>query len=93
MTMDDDREIARKQIKARREFWSLLAILIVVGLFLVVIWWVTGAPHYFWPAWPLLAFVVAIVFSGLNAFGVINREVTERDIDAHLAKRNRGGTA
>jgi hypothetical protein len=90
---DEVREAARKQIKTRREFWALVAILVVVGLFLVVIWWVTGAPHYFWPAWPLLGFVLAIVFSGLNAFGVLNREVTESDIDAHLAKKNRGGTA
>jgi membrane protein YdbS with pleckstrin-like domain len=93
MTTDDAREAARKQIKTRREFWSLSAILVVVGIFLVVIWWVTGAPHYFWPAWPLIAFVLAIVFSGLNAFGVLNREVTEADIDAHLARKNRGGAA
>ncbi len=89
----DAREAARKQIKARREFWSMSAILVVVGIFLVAIWWVTGAPQYFWPAWPLLAFLVAIVFSALNAFGVINREVTESDIDAHLARKNRGGSA
>ena len=90
---DDARAAAKKQIKARRDFWSMLAILIVVAIFLVVIWWLTGAPHYFWPAWPLLAILVALVFSGLSAFGVINREVTESDIDAHLARKNRGGTA
>lgn len=90
---DEVREAARKQIKTRREFWALLAILAVIGLFLVVIWWVTGAPRYFWPAWPLLAFVLAIVFQGLNAFGIINREVTEADIDAHLARKNPGGSA
>jgi 4-hydroxybenzoate polyprenyltransferase len=90
---DDARAAAKKQIKARREFWSMLAILVVVAIFLVAIWWLTGAPHYFWPAWPLLAILVALVFSGLNAYGVINREVTESDIDAHLARKNRGGTA
>jgi membrane protein YdbS with pleckstrin-like domain len=90
---DDERAAAKKQIKARRDFWSMLAILVVVAIFLVVIWWLTGAPRYFWPAWPLLAILVALVFSGLSAFGVINREVTESDIDAHLARKNRGGTA
>jgi len=90
---DEERAVARKQIKARREFWSMLAILVVVAILLVAIWWVTGAPHYFWPAWPLLAILAALVFSGLNAFGVLNREVTESDIDAHLARKNRGGTA
>jgi 4-hydroxybenzoate polyprenyltransferase len=90
---DDARAAAKKQIKARRDFWSMLAILVVVSIFLVVIWWLTGAPHYFWPAWPLLAILVSLVFSGLSAFGVINRDVTESDIDAHLARKNRGGTA
>ena len=90
---DNARDAARKQIKARREFWSMLAILVVVAVFLVVIWWLTGAPHYFWPAWPLMAIAVALVFSGLNAFGIINREVTEADIDAHLARKNHGDSA
>jgi membrane protein YdbS with pleckstrin-like domain len=90
---DDTRAAAKKQIKAQRDFWSMLAVLVVVSIFLVAIWWLTGAPHYFWPAWPLLAILVALIFSGLSAFGVINREVTESDIDAHLARKNRGGTA
>ena len=90
---DNAREAARKQIKARRDFWAMLAILLIVSVFLVVIWWLTGAPHYFWPAWPLVAIAVALVFSGLNAFGIINREVTEEDIDAHLARKNRDGSA
>jgi 4-hydroxybenzoate polyprenyltransferase len=90
---DDTRAAAKKQIKAQRDFWSMLAVLVVVSIFLVAIWWLTGAPHYFWPAWPLLAILVALTFSGLSAFGVINREVTESDIDAHLARKNRGGTA
>ena len=34
------------------------------------------------------AIVVALVFSGLNVFGIINREVTEADIDAHLARKS-----
>jgi uncharacterized membrane protein len=89
---DDAREMARKRIKSRRDFWALLATLIVVGAFLIVIWWVTGAPRYFWPAWPLLGFGLAIIFSGLNAFGIMNRDVTEGDIDAELARKNRGGT-
>ncbi len=84
---DAERDAARKRIKGRRDFWSLLAVLVVVGLFLIGVWYFTGAPHYFWPAWPLLAFAVAILFSGLNAFGVLNRDVTEGDIDAELARK------
>ncbi len=86
---DADRDAAKKRIKARREFWSLLAVLVVISLFLVAIWFLTGANSYFWPIWPLMGFVIAILFTGLNAFGVINRKVTEGDIDAELARRNR----
>lgn len=84
---DADRHAARKRIKARRDFWSLLATLVVVSILLTGIWYFTGAPRYFWPVWPFLGFAVALVFSGLNAFGVLNRDVTESDIDAELAKR------
>lgn len=86
---DADRQAARKRIKARREFWSLLAVLAVVSVMLVAIWYFTGAHSYFWPIWPLLAFLVALVFSALNAFGVINREVTDGDIDAELNRTKR----
>ena len=86
---DADRDAAKKRIKARREFWALLAVLVVISAFLVAIWFLTGASSYFWPIWPLMGFVIAIVFSGLNAFGVINREVTDADIDAELARKNR----
>ena len=86
---DADRDAAKKRIKARREFWALLAVLVVISLFLIAIWFLTGARSYFWPIWPLMGFVIAIVFSGLNAFGVINREVTDADIDAELSRKNR----
>ncbi len=86
---DADRQAAKKRIKGRREFWSLLAVLIVISLFLVAVWYLTGASSYFWPIWPLMGFVIAILFSGLNAFGVINRDVSESDIDAELARKNR----
>ena len=86
---DADRDAAKKRIKARREFWALLAVLVVISLFLIAIWFLTGAHSYFWPIWPLMGFVIAILFSGLNAFGVINREVTDADIDAELSRKNR----
>ncbi|MFC5503212.1 2TM domain-containing protein [Lysinimonas soli] len=87
---DADRNLARKRIKARREFWSMLAIFIVISLLLTAIWFMTtGGTGYFWPIWPLFGFAIATVFGALNAFGIINREVTEADIDAELERRNR----
>lgn len=85
-----DREIARKRVKARRDFGATTAVLVVVAIILIVIWSVTtGGRGYFWPMWPLIGFAIAIVFSGLNAFGVINREVTDGDVDAELERMKR----
>jgi hypothetical protein len=87
---DADRETARKRVKARRDFSATTAILVVIAAILIVIWFVTNDGHgYFWPMWPLIGFAIAIVFSGLNAFGVINRDVTDGDIDAEIDRMKR----
>ena len=89
---DADRQIARKRLKARRDFASTVVTLVVVGIVLVAIWYVTtGGTGYFWPLWPLLGFAIAIVFSGLNAFGVLNRDISDSEIDAEIARMQRRG--
>lgn len=89
---DFDRKIAKKRVKARRDFAGTVVSLVVVEIILLAIWFITsGGTGYFWPMWPTLAFAIAIVFSGLNAFGVLNRDVTESDIDAELERMKRKG--
>lgn len=86
---DTDRDIARQRIKRRRDFFATTITLIVIELLLIGIWWFTGAPRYFWPVWPAIGFAIAIVFSGLNAYGVLNREVTDGDVDAEVDRMRR----
>jgi hypothetical protein len=89
---DAERTIARKRVKARRDFAGTCVSLVVVDAILIVIWFVTtGGDGYFWPLWPSIGFAIAIVFSGLNAYGVLNRDVTENDIDAELDRMKRKG--
>ncbi len=89
---DYDRTIARKRVKARRDFAGTVVSLVVIEAVLIAIWFVTtGGRGYFWPLWPSLGFAIAIVFSGLNAYGVLNRDVTESDIDAELERMKRKG--
>ncbi len=91
MPTDDQREIARKRVKARRDFWSMLAVFVVVAIVLVAIWFLTtGGSGYFWPVWPLVGLGIATLFSALNAFGITNRHVTEADVDAEVDRMNRG---
>jgi CHASE2 domain-containing sensor protein len=98
MSTDDVRAVARRNLKARNDFKVMLAIFAVVTVILVAIWFLTtGGSSYFWPVWPILAFVVASVFAGLDAYGLTRRHITEADIDAEVArmnaKRNAGGSA
>ncbi|MEO8261199.1 MAG: 2TM domain-containing protein [Pseudolysinimonas sp.] len=97
MSTDELRKAARRNLKARNDFKVMLAIFIVIALILIAVWFFsTGGTGYFWPAWPLLGLSIAAVFTGLDAYGVTRRQITEADIDAEVArmaaKRNAGGT-
>jgi len=97
MSDEELRKAARKNLKARNDYKVMLAIFAVISLFLIAIWFITtGGVGYFWPAWPLLAFAIAAVFGGLDAYGVTRRHITESDVDAEIARMTRrsggGGT-
>lgn len=84
---------ARKRLKARNDFWTLLAIFGAVSLLLVVVWFLSsGWNSYFWPIWPILGMSIAALFVGLDAFGVTRRHITESDIDAEVARMTRRST-
>lgn len=85
---DDIRAIARKRIEAKNGFKILLGVAVVVSLFLTGVWWFTGAREYFWPAWPMAGFAVALAFTGFFAYGP-STHITEADIDAEIAKLQR----
>ncbi len=82
--LDDERASVRKRLIDRRRFTSDLVAYVVVNAFLIGVWAFTGA-GYFWPAWVLAGWGVALVLDAWNAFG--RRPVTEADVDAELARR------
>jgi uncharacterized membrane protein len=97
MSDEELRKAARHNLKSRNDFKVMLAIFIVIALVLIAVWFFsTGGHGYFWPAWPLLGLTIAAVFSGLDAYGVTRRTITEADVDAEIArmaaKRNAGGS-
>lgn len=90
MTDEELRKAARKNLKSRNDFKTMLAIFVVVALILIAIWFFSsGWNSYFWPAWPLLGLTIAAVFAGLDAYGVTRRTITETDVDAEIARMNR----
>lgn len=91
-TEDELRKEARKRIKARNDFWTLLAIFGAVSLLLIVIWGLSASwswNTYFWPVWPILGMAIAALFVGLDAFGITRRHITEADVDAEVARMTR----
>ncbi len=80
---DTERARARKRIEAKRDFVSHIVAYVVVNLFLVGIWWFTGA-GYFWPAWIIGGWGVGLALHAWDLFG--RRPVTEADIDAELRR-------
>ena len=91
MTSDEIRKIAKRRLKAKRDFYTYLAIWAGVTLLLVSIWFfASGGDTYFWPIWPFLGMGIAAVFIGLDAFGPSSRYITESDIDAEVQRMTRG---
>ncbi len=81
----DDRRWARDRIKRRRAFWSQAITFGVITVVLIVIWALTGA-GFFWPAFVMLGFAVALAAQARRAFA---RDVTDADIDRELRSRQR----
>ena len=88
---EDIRDAARKRIKGRRDFWTMVLIFIVVTVLLNVLWFVNiPADGYYWPMWPMIGFGIAIVFTAISTFGPGSRPITEERIDEEI--RRMGGT-
>jgi len=89
MTHDDMREAAKRRLLSKRGFYRYLAWAAVVTVVLVIIWAATGM-GYFWPMWPIIAFVIGTIFSAYSAFGPGSRPISEADIDNEVRKMNGG---
>jgi fatty acid desaturase len=79
-----EREWARKRIERKRKLRGDFAAYIVINLFLIGAWAVTGF-GYFWPGWVLAGWGVLLVLDVWNTY--FRRPVTEHDIDRELRSR------
>jgi len=86
----DIREVARKRIKARRNFWYTELIFVIVFVICAAIWALTGM-GYFWPLWPLVGFAIATLFSALSTFGPSSRPISQQRIDEEVRRLGGGG--
>lgn len=81
----DEREAARRRLRARRDFGSNIVAFIVVNAALVAIWATSGG-GYFWPAWVIGLWGVGLVLHAWDAF--IRRPISEADVDAEMRRHH-----
>ncbi|MCB0918799.1 MAG: 2TM domain-containing protein [Actinobacteria bacterium] len=91
-TEDDLRDAAERRLKAQRSFWALLGVFVVVWIICWGVWgisYATSEVHKtqgFWPLWVMFGTGIALLFSGWNAFGPRQGEITNEQIDAEVRK-------
>ena len=81
MTSDSEYEKARARALRKRKFRGDLAAYVVINLFLIGIWALSGF-GYFWPGWVLAAWGMFLVLDAWDVF--YRRDVTEEDIQREL---------
>ncbi len=83
-TMDDQerRDAAIKRIKDKRDFKTHAVSYVVVNLFLIGVWAVSGG-GYFWPGWVMAGWGIGLVLHGWQTYRG-ERPITEEDIQREM---------
>jgi hypothetical protein len=81
----DRREAAVKGVKARRDFKTHVAVYVIVNLFLVAIWALSGG-GYFWPIWVMLGWGIGVAFNAWDAY--FKKPVSEEEIQREMEQGN-----
>jgi hypothetical protein len=85
------RELALDRLKKQADFKLHAMIYLLVNGFLVVIWWMTGAP-FFWPIFPIFGWGIGVAANWWDAY--LRAVPTEVEIDKEIARlRSRGAAA
>ena len=87
MTEEQIYEAAKKRVEEKRSFFTHLAVYIIVNIFLVLIWWFTGA-DFPWFVFPLGGWGIGLIMHGLGVF-VFNRLPDQAAIEKEAEKIRR----
>jgi hypothetical protein len=74
---------AMKRVRRKRDFQRQAVTLAAVSVLLIVIWAATGQ-GYFWPAFPIAAFALALATQAWHVYG--ERPITEEDIQREMQR-------
>ena len=79
-----DREHARKRVEKKHKFQGDIVAYLIINLFLIGIWAVTGAGD-FWPGWVLGGWGVLLLLDAWNMY--FRDPITEDEIDAEMRRQ------
>ena len=82
MDNQERRDAAIKRIKDKREFKTHAVSYVVVNLFLIGVWAVSGG-GYFWPGWVMAGWGIGLVLHGWQTYRG-ERPITEEDIQREM---------
>lgn len=83
MSDDSARQQAIQRLHQRRGFLNYVIGAVVISLFMVVIWALSGR-GYFWPVWVMGGFAIGLIFYGVNL--AMNKPLTEDQIQREMQK-------
>lgn len=96
MSPEQLRKEALKRVKAKKNFWSLFGVFVIIWIILIVIWALSSkdsekglAWSNFWPIWPIFGMGIALLFTGWGAYGPQDT-VSEAQIEAEMRKMQDG---
>jgi hypothetical protein len=81
------RDRAAKRIQKRRDFFTHLAVFVLVNTFLTAIWALTSPDGLFWPMFSIFGWGIGLVMHGWDVF--VTPEISEADIDREIARMRR----
>ena len=82
------RELALDRLKKQADFKLHAMIYLLVNGFLVVIWWMTGAP-FFWPIFPIFGWGIGVAANWWDAY--LRAVPTEGEILAEMTRLRKRG--
>lgn len=63
----DRRSRAVERLRKRSEFWTHLAVYVLINAMLVLVWFFTSG-SFFWPVFPLVGWGIGLFFHGVDTF-------------------------
>ncbi|MFQ5447013.1 MAG: 2TM domain-containing protein [Saprospiraceae bacterium] len=90
MYSPDELRIAKKKVKAKKQFYRHLATFVIVNLFLFALNMIT-TPFYWWFGFPLLGWGMGLAFHYVDVFGIpgfdiLSHEWEDQQLETELRK-------